>query len=471
MVGFGAVATFIGSILVVLPRCALITREVFIDPIVSKINADAVTATTGGGSAVAIIFIAVFFAIALFCAIRPSKVVDVVGKYLTPALLVILVVLFIVGISKVGSTGARAEDLTLQAKGFGAFAFGIQEGLQTFDAATGTIIAVIIVTALLGYNINKVEDQTKTIIKSGFVAAICLIIIYLGLALLGLLYSNDPALVEAIGANPSRTALLNYIMQQSLGFGGTIIFGITCFLATLTTSIGCLGLTAMYYSKITKNKLSYKNATIACVVIALAEAIYFSTRIGGVDELLKYTLPILAVTAPISVVCIVLNLFTKKIKNDNVWRGAMIAAGIWGLMYGLALLFSYSTATAASPYGLAGHIDETGMWINDMPGFFNLYAAMFGHSIFDIFGLQGDNLMTYFTTGVASSKALSIGSWNIIFKWVGDLGYIIPAVVGGLIGALIKKGGYSPRPYLRENDTPEINNMSYEEAVAAIKAK
>jgi len=224
----------------------------------------------------------------------------------------------------------------------------------------------------------------------------------------------------------------------------------------------------MYYTKITKAKLSYRNAAIACVVIAALEAIYFSTRIGGVDELLKYTLPILAITAPISVVCIVLNLFTKQIKNDNVWRGAMIGAGIWGLMYGLALLFSYSTVTATSPFGLAGHIDETGMWVNDMPGFFNLYAAMFGHSIFDIFGLQGDNLMTYLTTGVASSKALSIGSWNVIFKWVGDLGYIIPAIVGGVIGAFIKKGGYTPRPYLRENDTPEINNMPYEEALAKV---
>ena len=57
------------------------------------------------------------------------------------------------------------------------------------------------------------------------------------------------------------------------------------------------------------------------------------------------------------------------------------------------------------------------------------------------------------------------GPWNFIYALTGDLGYIIPAAAGAVIGAFIKKGGYSERPYLREHAGDD--SFDY----AALKAK
>jgi hypothetical protein len=57
------------------------------------------------------------------------------------------------------------------------------------------------------------------------------------------------------------------------------------------------------------------------------------------------------------------------------------------------------------------------------------------------------------------------GPWNFIYTLTGDLGYIIPAAAGAIIGAFIKKGGYAERPYLREHAGDE----NFDDA--ALKAK
>src|SRR3712207_2842048 len=68
-----------------IPRTAATTFEVGIQPVF-------------GTGVSPVIFSIIFFAIVLFLTIRPSKVVDIVGAFLTPALLVCLAVLIVKGI-------------------------------------------------------------------------------------------------------------------------------------------------------------------------------------------------------------------------------------------------------------------------------------------------------------------------------------------------------------------------------------
>jgi len=396
------------------------------------------------------VFLFVFLGLATFCAIRPTKVVDVVGKFLTPVLLVILIVLIVVGLATNTGSGVRAEAFATSSPSF--IAFGITQGLQSFDAATGTIIAVIIITGLTAKGITKSSDQTKTIIQSGFVAAICLLLIYLGLAVLGLIYSNDPALIERYGApgGLDQTHLLNYIISNNLGFAGTVIFGLAVLVATFTTAIGCVSLTAQYYSRITGGKLKYQQVVIIGSALAFVIAVILSTTPSGVQTLLNLTVPVLLMTSPITVVLIILNLFSDKIRNDNVYRGATIAAGVWGFVWGLAYVFTVTAGIDSAPnaegqlrLGMAATMQfnekfEIVGFTEHMKGFFNLVGAMFGHTPYsDAMGL--------------SAEAANAGKWNVIFTWIGDMGYLIPAAIGGIIGGFIKKGGYEERPYLREH--------------------
>jgi branched-subunit amino acid permease len=154
----------------------------------------------------------------------------------------------------------------------------------------------------------------------------------------------------------------------------------------------------------------------AFAIVGFIVAVILSTTPSGVQTLLNLTLPFLLVTMPITVVLIFLNLFSEKINNDNVYRGAALAAGIWGIAYGIAYLDAFTL----------GHG-------------FGVYASGWYNAFF--------------------------GPWNFIYALTGDLGYIIPAAVGAIIGAFIKKGGYEERPYLREH----AGDVDFD--YAALKAK
>jgi LIVCS family branched-chain amino acid:cation transporter len=415
----GGIGVFITSAFVVPPRAALTSFEVFLRPVLAG-GFDKVEPQTGIHAA-AVIFLLVYFGLAVLCAIRPSKVVDIMGKFLTPILLAILIVVIVIGLANMGSSGVRSGALPTSSPSLTAF--GIAQGLQTFDGPTGTLIAIIIIVSLLGKGITKTSDQTKTIIKSGFVAAICLGIIYLGLALLGSFYSNDPALMAVFEENGAvdQTYLLNYILSSTLGLGGTVIFGLAILLATFSTALGCLGLAAEFFSRISGRKITYKSAVFAFAIIGFVVAVILSTTPSGVQTLLNLTLPFLLITMPITIVLIVLNLFNEKIKNDNVYRGAVIGAGIWGFASGIAYIQAF-TIGGGAPEALAVYGSD---W----------YAGFF------------------------------FGKWNFIYTLTGDLGYVLPGAIGAIIGAFIKKGGYSERPYLREHAGDD--SFDYE----ALKAK
>ncbi|MDR0644929.1 MAG: branched-chain amino acid transport system II carrier protein, partial [Treponema sp.] len=347
MLIFAAIGVFITVGFVVTPRAALTSYEVFLRPILAG-GFDKLEPQTGVHAA-AVIFLLVYTGLATLCAVKPSKVVDIMGKFLTPFLLAILGIVVIVGLATMSSTGVRAE--AYQTNPPGLIAFGVAQGLQTFDGPTGTIIAIIIIVNLISKGITKSSEQTKRIIQSGFVAAICLGIIYIGLGFLGAFYSNDPFLMDLYQKQGGidQTYLLNYILSQTLGLGGTIIFGFAILLATFTTALGCLALGGQFYSSATGNKIKYKQGVFAFAVLSFIIGLICSTAPSGVQVLLNWALPFLLMSAPVTISLIILNLFNEKIKNDNVYRGAAIAAGIWGFASGLAYFLAFTIGGGVSP--------------------------------------------------------------------------------------------------------------------------
>ncbi|MDL0416223.1 branched-chain amino acid transport system II carrier protein, partial [Clostridioides difficile] len=109
-----AMVICIGPLLAI-PRTAATTYEMGILP------------TIGSGIS-PVIFSIVFFALVLVLTIRPSKVVDIVGAILTPALLIALAVLIVKGI--VSPLGEIRDSSLIQ----NVFAEGITQGYQTMDA-------------------------------------------------------------------------------------------------------------------------------------------------------------------------------------------------------------------------------------------------------------------------------------------------------------------------------------------------
>lgn len=288
-----AIVICIGPLLAI-PRTAATTFEMGIQPIFGNFNT--------------IIFSIIFFAVTLVLTIKPSKVVDIVGSFLTPALLVALAILIIKGImSPLGNINPQPVIDNL-------FSEGVAQGYQTMDTLGAVVFATVIILSITNKGYTTEKEKVSMSLKSGLVAAVALCLVYGGLCYLGATVS------EMYGKDVNRTALIVSITEGLLGSTGKVILALIVSLACLTTSIGLTSAAGQYFSGLTKGKLKYEHIVIAiCVFSAVVSNL-------GVSNIIKYSAPILSMVYPATVTLIILALFGEKISNDNVFKAATYMA-------------------------------------------------------------------------------------------------------------------------------------------------
>lgn len=277
-----------------IPRTGATTFEISILPLMPDANP--------------IVFSVIFFAITLVLTVRPSKVVDNVGKFLTPALLIALAVLIIKGfLTPLGDArpDPYIDDL---------FATGLTQGYQTMDAFGGTIIAFLVMASIVGKGYLDKKEQISMIGKAGLVAGICLAVVYGGLCIVGTMVSMQ------YGADVEQTALVVAITGALLGNGGKVLLGIIIALACLTTAVGTTSAVAQFFAGVFNNKIKYEWLVIGFCVFSAVISNF------GVNMIIQFSGPILSVIYPIVVAMILLSIFTEKIQNDNVFRFAAYMA-------------------------------------------------------------------------------------------------------------------------------------------------
>lgn len=279
--------------LLAIPRTAATTFEMGVSPIIGN--------TT---SLVSIIFSIAFFLLTLVLTIRPSSVVDIVGKFLTPALLVALAVLIIVGI--ISPIGVINENALIDKN---LFAEGISQGYLTMDALAAAAFASVAISSIVEKGYNNHKDKIKITVKSGLVAAVALTLVYGGLAYLGATLSTT------YGVDTPQASLMVVITNLLLGYPGKVILGITVSLACLTTSIGLTAASANYFSSISNNKLKYETIVIAICIFSAVVSNF------GVSTIIKFSAPVLEIVYPVLIVLVIMTLFGEYIKNNNAFKG------------------------------------------------------------------------------------------------------------------------------------------------------
>lgn len=316
------IGVLIGSLMILcigpflaIPRTAATTYEIGIKP------------TIGTGLS-PIIFAIIFFAIVLVLTIKPSKVVDIVGAFLTPALLICLAVLIIKGVvSPLGQPLERTlvDNLAVN---------GINEGYQTMDAMASCIFAGIVISSIRQKGYTERSVMVKATIVAGIVAVIGMAFVYGGLTYLG-------ATVSPIYDNTvERTALIVSITEGILGGTGKVILAIIVALACLTTAIGLSSSCGNYFSQLTKGKLKYE---VIVVVVCVFSAVVSNF---GVDKIIAIAAPILGMIYPAVVAFIFLGMINDKIKNNNVFKCAIWVAVILGVLHTLPGIKAFENVTA-----------------------------------------------------------------------------------------------------------------------------
>ena len=235
----------------------------------------------------------VFFGVTLFLVLNESKVTDILGKFLTPIILIILALITFFGI--LNPIGSPVESVIEGSQ----FSYGFINGYQTMDALASVLFGVIIVKGLEGKGIKDSKEQKIFLTGAGFIAAIGLGLIYFSLIYLGAQISSMKNLSTA------QTALM--VADLTLGNSGKIAFGICVAAACLTTSVGLTALVSDWFSKLIN--VPYKMiAIITCLFSAVL-------AVAGLDYIINLAVPVLVVLYPVTIVLIILNIFGIENKN------------------------------------------------------------------------------------------------------------------------------------------------------------
>ena len=284
--------------MVAIPRTAATTLEMSVTPFFSGMSP--------------VVFSIIFFAVILLLSIKQSAVIDIVGKILTPALLIGLLVLIVKGfVSPIGDivdTGVSASEVTVN---------GIKSGYQTMDVLAAMAFGIIILSSADEKGYTDSKSAAKMIGIAAALSGVLLLIVYFGLTYLGATAST------VFPTDISRANLLIGIVELLLGKAGLIIFAIVIALACITTAVALVSSAASFFAKLANDKISY---SVFVVVICVSSAVISNL---GLDMIIAIATPVLDIVYPPMLVLILLSWFGDKLHKSvyvSSVAGSLIAS-------------------------------------------------------------------------------------------------------------------------------------------------
>ena len=248
-----------------------------------------------------LIYSAVFFALSIWLSLTPNKLVERMGKILTPLLLILIVVLF-AGFIIAGKTGVAAPQ---EAYASSPLVVGFIDGYQTMDAIAALNFGLVIAITFREMKVKEDKKVIKYTAISGLIAGILLAIIYVMFGYMGMKTSA----VYELGGNGAYT--LRCIVNQLFGAPGAILLAAIFALACITTCVGLITSCSQYFASLTKN-ISYK----AWVYIITIFSFIICNQ--GLNKILGISVPILNAIYPMAIMLILMGLAHKWIKDNKI---------------------------------------------------------------------------------------------------------------------------------------------------------
>ncbi|MBY0124104.1 branched-chain amino acid transport system II carrier protein [Bacillus sp. S/N-304-OC-R1] len=294
-----------------IPRTGTVAFEIGVVPFLPK-------SASASGLAL-VIFTVIYFAITLWLSLNPTKLVDRIGKILTPALLIVLAIFAIKSfITPLGDFKSPNE-----AYANGPFFKGFLEGYLTMDAIASLVFGSFVVASIKDFGIADKKTITSLCIRAGIIAAAALALVYMALAWIG------ATSTDAIGTQENGAAILSATANQLFGSFGAVILALAIFFACLTTAVGLITSCSQYFSKLIP-KVSYKRFV---VIFSVFSAVIANV---GLSQLISFSVPVLVFIYPLAIVLIFLSFAHNLFKGYSaVYICAIIPTGLIGLVDGL----------------------------------------------------------------------------------------------------------------------------------------
>lgn len=307
---------------IALPRTAATTYEIGILPI-AQTDSDPITLA---------IFSVAFFAAVLLLSIHPGRVVDIIGKFLTPVLLASLLLLIIRGIAAPLDT--MGQPLTES-----PVVDGVLNGYQTLDMLAAILFTVILISSVRGKGYQTANDSRPVLFASSLLAGALLFIVYGGLTYLGAT-SGAPWAAEAHSEQLSNAALLVNITEGLLGRFGAVLLAIVVTFACLTTAISLVAAAAEYFEDLFSGHISYRTLVImVCLISCLICNL-------GLTRIISIAAPVLMLLYPLMVVLILTSFLHDLVPGRLPYVFAAGAAFLVSILSSINELFPDSAAAA-----------------------------------------------------------------------------------------------------------------------------
>ncbi len=288
------------------PRTATVSFEVGMAPF------------TGNTPEALLIFSVCYFALVMVLSLYPGKLLDNIGKIITPALIVVLAILGVAAFVAPAGTIVATPAAEYASTGK-ALAQGFVQGYQTMDALASLVFGIIIVAAIKAAGVTDTRLHTRYTIYAALIAALGLGLVYVSLVYLGGMSGS------VLEAGASGVQILNNYVHTTFGSAGTVLLAAVILLACLTTGVGLVSSCSAYFSQLFG--VQYRTVVIIMSVFSAAVANQ------GLAQLIAVAVPVLVGIYPPAIALIALGLMSKLFKcKARVFIPVMSAALVFGIV-------------------------------------------------------------------------------------------------------------------------------------------
>ncbi len=306
------------ALLLPCPRTAAVTHEMAVAPFLD--SSPLLTST-------------IYFTLAAIISLNRGRVMDLLGKYLTP--IIGLILLAIIAIKLFFDPGAAAEGHFEQ-----PLISGFLEGYQTYDALAGLLMGGVLVITI--QNSRKGADfaeKKRLIAGASLVAMSGLFLIYAGMIYAGSRMGGSAD--DAI----ERTSLLRLLADTTLGETGSLFLSMLVGLACFTTAVGILVGSGDFFKGLLKgSERAYRITVITGAIMGIL--------VGqlNVSYIIKVAIPVLMFIYPIVITLIILNVVPGKWASSMVFQIVVLTAFVFSIPDFLGFLLPDSSVTDIQNY-------------------------------------------------------------------------------------------------------------------------
>lgn len=283
-----SICVYIIATVLACPRTAAVTHEMAVQPYLN----------TGS-----LLTSSIYFSLVFIFAINRGKVIDILGKYLTPIIGIILLAIIYMGVFAPSDAMLTGQYITPYVNGF-------LEGYQTYDALAGLLMgAVVVITVSNSKKEKTVYEKRMMIMKSGLIAMFGLLIIYIGLIYLGAKYN---AVFESTITRPQ---LLSALASITLGKVGASFLSVLVALACFTTAVSIIVGTADFFKGLFQG-----SQRVYIITVALSSALGIFMGQFEVKFIIDLAVYALMFIYPLAMILIILNVLPEKFSSQVVFR-------------------------------------------------------------------------------------------------------------------------------------------------------